>query len=82
MISEIERAIEEVGAKKTIRFLVYCAVQVIYHNLIDHFLYFSQARKIFLKILGAEIGKDTIIMSVHFFNWHHKGPAALKIGKD
>lgn len=82
MIREISRAIEEVGLKKTLRFLVYCVVQVIYHNLIDHFLYFSQARKLFLKIIGAEIGRDTIIMDVHFFNWHHMGPVGLKIGKE
>lgn len=82
MIREIERAIEEVGPKKTLKFLIYSVVQVIYHNLIDHFLFFSQARKLFLKIIGAEIGQDTIIMNAHFFNWHHKGPRGLKIGKE
>lgn len=76
------KAIEEVGLKKTIRFLVYCVVHVIYHNVIDHFLYFSHARKVFLWVLGAKIGKNTILMDVHFFNWHHMGPQGLKIGKE
>lgn len=76
------KAIEEVGLKKTARFLFYAALEVFYHNLIDHLLNFSHARKIFLSILGAQIGKDTILMNVRFFNWHHTGPGGLKIGKE
>lgn len=76
------RAIEEVGLKKTIRFLIYCVVQVAYHLLIDHLFYFSHARKLFMIILGSKIEKDAILMNVRFFNWHHTGPGGLKIGKE
>lgn len=82
MFEELKRAIDEVGTRKTIKFILYCVVQVIYHNLVDHFLYFSSARKLFLQILGAKIGKYSILMDVNFFNWHHAGPAGLKIGKE
>lgn len=30
------RAIEEVGYKKTAKFLFYIGIQIAYHNLIDH----------------------------------------------
>lgn len=76
------KAIEEVGLKKTLKFLLFCAVQVVYHNLIDHLFYFSHARKLCLVILGAKIGKSTIMMDVHFFNWHHRGPGGLSIGEE
>lgn len=74
------RALKEVGVGKIIRFIVYSVLQVVYHYLIDHFLYFPQSRKLFLQILGAKIGKDSILMNVKFFNWHHKGPKRVKIG--
>lgn len=76
------KAIQEVGLKKTIRFLTYCLIQVVYHYIIDHFLYFSHARKLFMKLLGSKIGSDSILMDVSFFNWHHKGPGGLSIGNE
>lgn len=76
------RAIEEIGYQKTIKFLFYLVIQIVYHNLIDHFFKISHIRKLFLTILGAKFGKDTILMDVHFFNWHHKGPSGFKTGKD
>lgn len=76
------KAIEEIGYKKTVKFIYYSLVQVLYHNFIDHFFYFSHVRKLFLKLLGAKIGKNTILMDAHFFNWHHKGPSGLSIGKE
>lgn len=82
MVDELQRAIDEVGTRKTMRFILYCVVQIIYHNLIDHILYYSTARKLFLQLLGAEIGKYSILMNVKFFNWHHSGPSGLKIGKE
>lgn len=76
------RAIEEVGYKKTAKFLFFVIVQVVYHNLIDHMFRISHIRKLFLEILGARFGKDTILMDVHFFNWHHTGPGGFKTGTD
>lgn len=74
------KAIQEIGYRKTLRFLAYCLLQVIYHNVIDHFLFFPQCRKFFLQMLGAKVGSDTFLMNINFFNWHHRGPAGLVIG--
>ena len=76
------KEIEELGLRKSFRFLVYSFLQIIYHNLIDHFLFIPQARKLFLQILGAKIGNNSIIMDVKFFNWHHTGPKGISIGNE
>ncbi len=73
------KAIEEIGQKKLGRFILYSILVVIYHGIINHFLYFSPFRKYFLIILGAQIGTDSIIMDVRFINWHQKGPRGLTI---
>lgn len=75
------RAIKETGTKKTIRFVLYAIYEVLIHRIISHLLYFPQVRQFFLQVIGAKIGKDSIIMDVRFFNWHHKGPNGLKIGE-
>lgn len=74
------QAVDEIGLKKTSMFIIYSFVQVIYHLLIDHLLYFPQARKFFLVALGSKIGNESQVMNVKFFNWHHTGPSGLKIG--
>ena len=76
------KAIKETGTKKTIKFVLFAFAEVIYHRIILHLLFFPPFRKFFLQILGASVGKDTNIMEVKFFNWHHKGPRGLKIGKE
>ncbi len=76
------KAIDEVGLKKTCRFIAFSLFQVFYHHIIDHLFYFSHARKLLLTTVGAKIGKNTILMDIHFFNWHHTGPGGLKIGKE
>lgn len=75
------KSLKEVGFKKAFRFVLYSLFQVLYHNLIDHLFYFPQSRKLLLILLGAKIGKDSMIMDVAFFNWHHKGPGGLSIGE-
>lgn len=74
------KSLDEVGAKSAIKFALYSLVQVIYHRLINHLLYFPVFRKYFLEILGAKIGNNTQIMDISFFNWHRLGPKGLKIG--
>ncbi len=76
------KANKEIGSKKTLRFIIYSFLQVIYHRVINHFLFFPPFRKLFLQILGAKIGADTIFMDVKFFNWPNKGPGGLTTGKD
>lgn len=75
------KAINETGAKKTTRIVLYAVYEVLIHRIISHLLYFPQVRQFFLQIVGAKIGKDSIIMDVKFFNWHHKGPGGLNIGE-
>lgn len=76
------KAIQEVGARKTVRFIVYAILEVFCHNLIDHLFRFSYARKLFLTVLGARFGQNAILMDVHFFNWHHLGLEGFKVGKE
>ena len=75
------KAITEIGFRKSFKFVAYSLLTIIYHHLIDHLLYFPQARRLFLVILGAKIGSDTVVMNVKFFNWHHTGPKGLKVGE-
>ncbi len=71
------KAIEEIGLKKSIRFLIYSFI-----DLIFPLFFIPQARQLFLSILGAHIGRGSMLMKVSFFNWHHKGPKGLKIGNE
>src|SRR3989344_4179096 len=73
--------IREIGIKSALRFAAYSLVQVAYHWFINHLFFLPPARKLFLQLLGAKIEQHTIIMNVEFFNWHHRGPGGLKIGK-
>lgn len=75
------KAMQELGIRKSVRFVIYSFLWVIYHQIINHLLYLPPARIYFLKLLGAKIDKDSIIMDVKFFNWHQKGPQGLVIGK-
>ena len=76
------KGVEEIGSKKAIRFILYSIFHVIYHRIIEHFFFIPPARKLFLQLVGAKVGKDTIIMDVKFFNWHHRGPKGLTIGNE
>ena len=76
------KALEEIGFKNMLKFLLYSFLQVVYHQLINHLFFIPPARKIFLIALGAEIGSHSVIMNVKFFNWHYRGPQGLNIGKD
>lgn len=76
------KAINEIGFKKSIRYVFLGLIMAVYHLLIDHLLPFSPARKIFLGILGAKVGKNSVIMGVKFINLHHQGFAGLAIGEN
>ena len=71
------RVVNEIGLKKTLKFVVYSFLQAIYC-----LCFLPPLRKIFLILLGAKIGKHSILMKVNFFNWHHKGPSGLKVGNE
>lgn len=74
-------AIKELGLLKTFKYVILSFVMVLYHLIIDHLIPFSPARILLLKLLGAKIGRDSVIMNVKFFNLHHIGFSGLVIGK-
>ena len=76
------KALKEISAEKALKFAVFSIIQTLYHLLIDHIFNFPQSRKLFLQLLGAAVGKDSILMNVRFFNWHKKGLKGFKIGKE
>lgn len=76
------KAIEEIGAKRILKFIIFSFVNFLYHLLFGQVFNLPPFRKYFLVILGAKIGKDSILMSVKFFNWHYGGPGVLKIGNE
>lgn len=71
------KATNEIGYQKTLKFLLFSILEIIYSCM-----FLPPLRKFFLQILGAKIGKNSIIMNIKFFNWHHTSPKGLKIGKD
>lgn len=71
------KAVGEVGLFKSINFLILSILYVIYRSI-----FLPPLRVIFLVMLGSNIKSNVTIMGVKFFNWHHKGFAGLKIGKE
>ena len=71
------RIVDEIGLKKTLKFAVYSFLQMIYH-----LCFLPPLRKTFLILLGAKIGKHSVLMDVKFFNWHHKGISGFKVGNE
>lgn len=75
-------ALKETGTRKALKFILFGFLGIIYHRIVLHWFPFPPVRKLFLQLLGAKIGSDSILMEVKFFNWHHQGLKGLKIGKD
>lgn len=70
------QAVSEVGFKKAIKFIIFSFLLLFYRLLL-----FPQLRSLYLWLLGAKIDRDSIIMDVCFFNWHHRGFGGLSIGE-
>src|SRR3990172_13363433 len=71
------RIVDEIGFKKTLKFIFFSFLQTIYCLCL-----LPPLRKIFLVLLGAKIGNHSILMNVNFFNWHHRGPGGLEVGEE
>lgn len=71
------KAIKEIGLTKTVKFFFYSIFELFYI-----LLFLAPLRSFYLKILGAKIGPDSILMKVEFFNWHQCGPKGLTIGSE
>jgi acetyltransferase-like isoleucine patch superfamily enzyme len=68
-------ALREIGLRKAIKFGFISILMVFYKMII-----FPQLRVLFLRILGAKIGKNVIIHDVNFFNYYRTGFKGLKVG--
>src|SRR3989344_1815744 len=75
-------ALKETGTRKALKFVLFGFLGIIYHRIVLHWFPFPPVRKLFLQLLGAKIGSDSILMEVKFFNWYHRGPGGLKMGND
>lgn len=71
------KAIEEVGVMKSVKFIIYGSLYLIYKLLAFPFL-----RPITLSIFGARVGDRSIVMDVSFFNLHHKGFSGFTLGRE
>ncbi len=71
------KALQEIGFSKAAKFGVLTILMELYK-----FLLFPQLRLPFLRLLGAEIGANTIIHPVSFFNLYRVGFSGLSIGEN
>src|SRR3990167_1616897 len=76
------KAFEELGTRRILIFVFFSIGSSFYHLLIDNIFNMPPFRKYFLILLGAKIGRDSVLMSVKFINWHYGGPGVLKIGNE
>lgn len=71
------KAFQELTKAQVLKFLLFSILEIFYALCC-----LPPLRKWFLAILGAKIGKDSVLMHISFFNWHHMGPAGLTIGDE
>ena len=71
------KVFKEPGTAAVIKFVLFSALQLIYCAF-----FLPPLREFFLKLFGAKIGKNSVLMSISFLNWHHTGPAGLAIGDE
>lgn len=69
------KAFKEIGTKKLLRFFVFTLLMLLFKLAI-----FPPLRSLFLKALGARIGKNTILHNVKFFNIYRTGFKGFVIG--
>jgi len=69
------KALKEIGMVKGIRFAIFEIALLLFR-----FIILPQGRVLYLRMLGADIGKDVIVNDVKFFNCYRKGFKGLKIG--
>jgi len=71
------KALREIRLKKALKFGLVTILMIPYKVMI-----FPQLRVLYLRLLGAKIGKDVIIHNVKFFNYYRTGFRGLTIGND
>lgn len=68
-------ALHEVGVKKIIRFFFYSIALIFFNAAV-----FPPVRTFILRLLGAKVGKGTVIHNISFFNAYYQGFRKLTIG--
>jgi acetyltransferase-like isoleucine patch superfamily enzyme len=71
------KAFAELGFRKAARFGWFTVAMVPYRLLLV-----PQLRRLWLRLLGARIGRGSILHDVRFFNLYRRGLAGLHIGED
>jgi len=71
------KALGEIGWGRAVRFGFFTLAMVPYHLAL-----FPQLRAPWLRLLGARIGRRTILHDVRFFNLYRRGLAGLEIGEE
>jgi acetyltransferase-like isoleucine patch superfamily enzyme len=73
----LSRPLKAIGISRALRYVFLEVCMVIYQALL-----LPPFRQFFLKILGAKIGENSILMDVRFTNLDRRGLAGLKIGNN
>lgn len=71
------KALQEIGIKRAIRFAIGTILLVLFRLMI-----FPPLRVVFLRLVGAKIGRNVTIHSVRFFNHYRGGFKGLRIGNN
>jgi acetyltransferase-like isoleucine patch superfamily enzyme len=71
------KALDEIGWRKALRFGFFTLAMLPYRLLLV-----PQLRAPFLRLLGARVGRRSILHDVRFFNLYRRGLAGLEIGDE
>ncbi len=71
------KALREIGIRKAFKFAILTPIMILYRLMI-----YPQLRVLFLRLLGARIGKNVILHDVKFFNYYREGFKGLTIGEN
>ena len=71
------KALKEIGIRKAVKFAFFTLLMLLYKVMV-----FPQLRVLYLRMLGAKIGKNVIIHDVNFFNYYRTGFQGIRIGNN
>ena len=71
------KALHEIGLGRALRFGLFTLAMVPYRVAL-----FPPLRALWLRLLGAKVGRRTILHDVRFFNLYRRGLGGLRIGED
>ncbi len=71
------KSLREIGIGKAFKFGCLTILMILYKAMI-----FPQLRVVYLRLLGARIGRNVIIHNARFFNHYRRGFGGLQIGQD